>query len=120
MQHIKILFLLLLTAFGNVVAWGEPVPVNMTVRENKTTPKYKRSLSTTSYIWVYYDVDAATVELVCPDNMEGESFIYDSSDAVVDYAPETNTTFDVSTLPSGYYIIYVSTEDWEAYGEIQL
>ncbi|MCC8039133.1 MAG: hypothetical protein LIP02_13525 [Bacteroidales bacterium] len=71
-------------------------------------------------VYIDLDTDTGILTVSCSSEWEGITYLYDSSNNLVDYETSVNVTFDVSSLSPGTYNIMVSTDWWEATGSITL
>lgn len=74
-------------------------------------------LPTVTY-WIQYDNH--TLEINSSTRCEGEIYIYNSYGVIIDYESSINAIFEISSYSSGSYLIYVSSDLWEAEGYITL
>ena len=84
--------------------------------KKQTSNKVQRAPMAVS-VEAVYDSDTMTIEVTCSSPLEGEVFVYDSSEILEDYAPCLNSILSVTD--SDYHTIVIEGDDWIAKGVIE-
>lgn len=95
---------------------SSPIPIKIDRKNNSSTSHRDRAPLRVS-LDVSYEPEEQIIEVNC-DNWDGEVYLYNSSNTVVDYSPMINCTFSIAKQPSSTYFIVITTETWEATGVI--
>lgn len=67
-------------------------------------------------IEVWYDTAVKTIEVSCPEEIDGQVYLYDSNGNIVGFSPIINTVFNLPA--TGTYTIFIESEEWYAEGII--
>lgn len=91
--------------------------VELELRQTKEQPTKVHRSSRLAIVNAFYNEHSETLEISYDGEDSGEVFLY-LNESIIDYSPEINTTFSLSTL--GLYKVEVIGETWIASGYLQL
>lgn len=112
--------ILSLLSFINIASFAEkekiPTDIHRTMDPNKSTQVDRAPMRIP--IEVYYDFDTNEIEVIGPDTIEAEIFIYNASRELESYSSVLNVSLPV--LSPGNHTIIIKNDGWYMEGFISI
>ena len=113
----KRLLSLVLIACSTVSLTAEKKTIKIDPIPKKDTGKTIHRAPMKLPIDVVFDNETMTVEVSCTNDLEGEVFLYNSSEELEDYSPCLNSILSVTN--SDFHTILIEGDGWSASGVIE-